>query len=51
MVAQEIPDILEQGEIFLGLVDQAPIAAVLERVVGPDVRCWQALARTLPSQC
>ena len=48
-VAQEIPDILEQGEIFLGLVDQAPIAAVLERVVGPDVRCWQALARTLPA--
>jgi hypothetical protein len=38
----DIPDILEQGEAFVGLVDLPPVADVLERVAGPDVRCWQA---------
>lgn len=59
----DIPNILEQGAVdgstaggggaptlpFLELVDHPPVAAVLERIVGPELRCWQALARTLPA--
>lgn len=45
----DIPDILEQDDVFLETVNQPEVAEVLHHVIGDNVRCWQSLARTLPA--
>ena len=45
----DIPDILEQDDVFLETVNPPEVAGLLQQVIGDNARCWQSLARTLPA--